>query len=320
MDALAGMMHEVRSSGSLFGRTIMGAPWAIRFEDGAPLTLVTMVRGNAWIVPDGGEPVQIRPKDTAIVVGPEPFTVTDDPSRRTVPLYVVLAPDQCVTASGKPVEDALGLTTRTCGDSLDSPNVLLTGTYQVAGQIPGRLLSALPQVLVVPDDGGPCPIFDLTVEEIAREDPGQQAVLDRLLDLILLSTLREWFARPGSCPPPWYRASSDPTVGPALRAMHDEPTRTWTVETLAREAGVSRATFARRFTELLGEPPMAYLTGWRLSMAADLLQRTDATVESIARKVGYSNAYALSVAFKRHFGIRPSGYRAGVSATFVPAA
>jgi AraC-like DNA-binding protein len=135
-------------------------------------------------------------------------------------------------------------------------------------------------------------------------------VLDRLLDLVLLTTLREWFDQPEAEPPGWYRALGDPVVGPALRQIHDAPATPWTVARLAREVGVSRATLARRFADLVGEPPMSYLTSWRLSLAADLLQRTDQTVDSIARQVGYVSGYGLSVAFKRVLGARPSDYRA----------
>jgi AraC-like DNA-binding protein len=310
VDVLANLMNEVRSSGALFGRTLMETPWAVRFADGAPLTLVTMLRGSGWIVPDEAAPVQLAARDIALVVGGGHFSMTDDTSVDTPPYFVMHGPDHCTTPDGREIGAEVMLGTRTCGESRDSPNVLLTATYQVEGRVSERLLNGLPPVVVVPCDHRPCPLLDVTTAEIERDDPGQQAVLDRLLDLLLLSTLREWFALPEASPPPWYRAWGDPVVGIALRAIHEDPAKPWTVASLAAEAGVSRATFARRFTDLLGEPPMSYLTNWRLSRAADLLQRTDATVESIARQVGYSNAYALSGAFKRYFGIRPSEHRA----------
>jgi AraC-like DNA-binding protein len=318
MDALARLLHDVRSSGALFGRTILDPPWAVRFADGAPLTLVTMVRGEGWVVPDGVRPVRVAPGDVAVVVGPAPFTVTDDATVSTAPYYVMRGPDLCTGPGGEDIGPEVALGIRTCGERLDGPHALLTGSYPVSGRVPQRLLAALPGVLVVPGAGGSRPILDLTVAEILRDDPGQQAVLDRLLDLLLLATLREWYALPQSRPPRWYVASGDPVVGPALRLIHGEPARAWTVAALAREAAVSRATFARRFADLLGEPPMAYLAGWRLSVAADLLERTDATVDSIARQVGYANGYALSVALKRRYGIRPSQLRR--SGTAAPAA
>ena len=153
----------------------------------------------------------------------------------------------------------------------------------------------------------------LLAEEIVKDDPGQEAVLDRLLDLLLIAVLRAWFAREDADAPGWYRAYSDPVVGRALRLIHDDPARPWTVAELAAEAGVSRAALARRFTELVGEPPMTFLTDWRLSLAADLLLEPDATIGSVAHQVGYSTPFALSTAFKRVRGISPRQYRLAAS-------
>ena len=122
------------------------------------------------------------------------------------------------------------------------------------------------------------PLIDLLGEEVVRDAPGQEAVLDRLLDLLLITLLRTWFDRPQSDPPAWYAAQGDPVVGPALRLMQHHPEHPWTVADLADRAGVSRASFARRFTELVGEPPMAFLIGWRIALAADLLLEPDATI------------------------------------------
>src|ERR1043165_5404910 len=189
--------------------------------------------------------------------------------------------------------------------------VLLTGAFERQGELSERLLQALPPALVVP---ATFPSVDTVAEEIARDRPGQQQVLDRLLDLMLGSALRSWFDNPDANAPAWCRALDDPIVGTALRLMHDAPAAPWTVENLATKVGVSRAALARRFTAQVGEPPMAYLASWRMALAADLLRQTDDTVATIARKGGYANAFALSVAFKRLRGTRPSDYRtAGTS-------
>lgn len=315
MDALGSLLYEVRSEGALFSRNHLAPPWSIRFADRTPLTLITMLRGSGLIDPGGDEPpVALGQGDVAVVVGSEPFSVSDEECSGAAPLYVREGPDRCTTADGEEISDDVVLGLRLCGNSADGPAVLLTGSYRVGGRVSERLLSALPRVLVVRHDGEPGPILDLTAAEIGRDDPGQQAVLDRLLDLLLLSTLREWFSRPEADPPGWYRALGDPVAGRALRLIHDRPAQPWTVAELAEETGVSRATLARRFTDLVGEPPMAYLTGWRLALAADLLARTDATVESIARQVGYRSAFGLSVAFQRVYGTRPSHHRAAVAA------
>jgi AraC-like DNA-binding protein len=192
----------------------------------------------------------------------------------------------------------------------DGPAILLSGTYEVRGSVCDRVLRGLPHVLVVRADELPYSILDVVTAEMARARPGHRAVLDRLLDLLLVTTLREWLDRPDSGAPPWYHAQADPVVGTALQLMHDDAAHPWTVAELAHRAAVSRSAFARRFTDLVGEPPMSYLACWRLWLAADLLTRTDATVDAIARRVGYANAYALSVAFKRVYGVRPGEHRA----------
>jgi AraC-like DNA-binding protein len=122
--------------------------------------------------------------------------------------------------------------------------------------------------------------------------------------------LRAWFARPEAQAPGWYRAHGDPVVGPALRLLQNNPSHPWTVASLAHETGVSRAALARRFNALVGEPPMAFLTEWRLTLAADLLREPGATVGSVAPQVGYGSSFALSTAFKRVRGISPQQHKA----------
>jgi AraC-like DNA-binding protein len=178
------------------------------------------------------------------------------------------------------------------------------------GEVSGRLLRALPHTIVLRDEEWSCPVIPLMADEIVKDEPGQEAVLDRLLDLLLIAALRAWFDRPDGGAPGWYRAHGDPVVGQALRLLHHDPARSWTVASLAREIGVSRAALARRFHELVGEPPMSFLTGWRIALAADLLREPGATIGSVADQVGYGSPYALSTAFKRVRGISPKQHRA----------
>ncbi|MEX3099719.1 MULTISPECIES: AraC family transcriptional regulator [unclassified Streptomyces] len=304
MDAVSELLAGVRAHGAVFRQTIMRPPWALRMASGAPLTLATMLRGRAWIVPDLHEPVPIGVGDIAVVRGDAPYTVADDPA--TAPSLVVTGADYCAGAEG--VERAAG-PARTCGTPAEGTAVLVSGAFERRGELSERLLRALPAVLVVPAEGGLHPSVELVAEEVASERPGQQLVLDRLLDLMLVSALRGWFDDPDADAPAWCRALDDPVVGTALRLLHDAPARPWTVAGLAAGAGVSRAALARRFTALVGAPPMTYLADWRIALAADLLRETDDTVDTIARKVGYANAFALSVAFKRVRGTRPSEHR-----------
>lgn len=282
----------------------MRPPWALRMAGGAPLTLATMLNGHAWIVPDQHEPVPIGVGDIAVVRGDVPYTVADDPA--TTPSLVVTSADYCPGAEG--VEHTSG-PARTCGTLTDGAPVLVSGAFERRGELSDRLLRVLPDVLMVPAEQSRNPPVEMVATEVIRDRPGQQLVLDRLLDLMLVSALRTWFDSPDSNAPAWCRALDDPVAGTALRLLHDSPAHPWTVADLATKVGVSRAALARRFTALVGEPPMSYLASWRIALAADLLRETDQTVDAIARKVGYANAFALSVAFKRLRGTRPSDHR-----------
>jgi len=267
-----------------------------------------VVRGEAWIVPDGREPVRLAAGDVAIVRGPEPYTVADDPA--TAPQAVILPGQRCTTPDGQDVAQMMDLGVRTWGNAADGATVMLTGTYQLDGEVSRRLLRALPTLLVLPGDAWDSPLVGLMADEIVKDDPGQEAVLDRLLDLLLIAVLRAWFARPEADAPAWYRAYGDPVVGRALRVLHHNPSYPWTVAALADETGVSRAALARRFNDLVGEPPMTFLTGWRIALAADLLREPGATIGSVADQVGYGSPFALSTAFKRVRGVSPREYRA----------
>jgi AraC-like DNA-binding protein len=307
MDAVAGLLDGPRARGAFLLRTQLDPPWSMRIADEAPLCLIATTRGDAWLVPEDGEALRLGPGDIAVVRGPDAYTLADDPG--TPPQVIILPGNRCVTPDGQEVELMSYMGVRTWGNSPVGSTVMLSGTYELEGEVSRRLLNALPPLLVVPNDAWESPLVGLLAEEIVKDDPGQEAVLDRLLDVLLIAVLRAWFARPDADAPGWYRAYSDPVVGKALRLIHDDPARPWTVAELAAEAGVSRAALARRFTELVGEPPMTFLTDWRLSLAADLLLEPDATIGSVAHQVGYSTPYALSTAFKRVRGISPRQYR-----------
>lgn len=313
MDAVAGLLDGPRARGAFLLRSQLDPPWSMRIADEAPLCLIAITRGAAWLLPKDGEPLRLGPGDVAVIRGPDPYTLADD--ARTAPQVIILPGNRCVTPDGQEVELMSWMGVRTWGNSPVGSVVMLSGTYELEGEVSRRLLNALPPLLVLPTDAWESPLVGLLAEEIVKDDPGQEAVLDRLLDLLLIAVLRAWFARPDADAPGWYRAYRDPVVGKALRLIHDDPARQWTVADLAVQAAVSRAAFARRFTELVGEPPMAFLTDWRLSLAADLLLEPNATISSVADQVGYATPYALSTAFKRVRGVSPRQHRLAAAAT-----
>ncbi|WP_405845548.1 AraC family transcriptional regulator [Streptomyces sp. NBC_01518] len=307
MDALAGLLEGPRARGAFMIRACFDPPWAVRIEDRAPLTVMLMVRGDAWITPDTGERIRLRAGDLAIARGPDPYTCGD--TSDTAPQAVILPGAECHYPDGTPLNGSMDLGVRTWGDRPDGSTVMLIGTYLMRGEINGRLLDALPPLLTLPAEVWECPLTPLLMDEIVRDEPAQEVVLDRLLDLLVIAALRAWFSRPEAEAPAWYRALADPVVGRVLRLLQDDPAHPWTVASLAAKAGVSRAALARRFTDLVGEPPMSYLTAWRLALTADRLRDTEDTIGAIARQVGYGSAFALSSAFKRVYGVSPQEHR-----------
>ncbi|WP_165988021.1 AraC family transcriptional regulator [Streptomyces sp. YIM 98790] len=320
MDPLAELLAGPCAQDAFLLRIAMAPPWSVDIRDRAPLSVMCHVSGPAWVVPEAGEAVRLSPGDIAVARGPDRYLVADEPGR---PAQVVCHPGQlCTTPDGVPLSEELMLGVRTWGTA-ESPSsgasVMLIGTYESAGAAARRLLRALPPLLVVRAGEWDTPLVGLLGAEIGKDGPAQSLVLDRLLDLLLVAVLREWFARPGGRAPAWLDAQGDPVVGRALGLLHEHPAHPWTVAELASRTGVSRAALARRFTGLVGEPPMAYLTGWRLDLAADLLRDPEATLGAVARKVGYGSGFALSAAFKRERGVAPRDYRrtaaAGATAT-----
>jgi AraC-like DNA-binding protein len=316
MDPLVDLLDGPRARGAFLLRSLLDPPWSLRIVDEAPLTVVAVTQRAACVLPDDGVPVRLEAGDLALVRGPGHYTVADDPS--TAPQVVIHPGQVCTTLEGESLAQEMHLGVRTWGNAPGGVTsaataVLLTGTYQMTGELSERLLAALPAVLVLRHDEWDCPLLDLLADEIVRDEPGQEAVLDRLLDLVLIAALRTWLARPDATAPGWYRALDDPIVGRALRMIQHHPEEPWTVASLARATGVSRAALARRFTDLVGEPPMTFLTSWRLALAADLLREPGSTIGAIASRVGYGSPYALSAAFKRVRGVSPQHHRANAA-------
>lgn len=182
----------------------------------------------------------------------------------------------------------------------DGPCVTLCGAYELARLHP--LLSALPPILRASSS----PATALLNAELAQPTLGSDALIPALLDVLLVHALRSWCTTTGEG---WAAALRDHPVATALQAMHTAPAHPWTVATLAHTAGLSRATFARRFTTHTGQPPLAYLTWWRMTLAARMLRTTDAPLTTVAAAVGYNSEFAFATAFKRSFGIAPGRYR-----------
>jgi AraC-like DNA-binding protein len=267
--------------------------------------MITVLRGGGTLLLADGTERPITAGDTAVVRGSEPFLFVDraDTVDRPHEEYEIacFAPDpKCDAALGG----------GRWGNDPAGETALIVGAYRTSGRRHERLLRAIPPVLVVTDDPEVCAWMESVAADAIRRPAGAQAMMDRLLDWGLVCTLRDWFDRQDGNAPGWYRGPADAVVGPALEAMHGKPSAGWTVASLAAEAGVSRALFARRFSEVMGQTPLAYLTECRMDEAEDLLADGNRTVAQVAKAVGYADAFGFSAAFKRHRGLRPSEFRA----------
>jgi len=304
MDVLTDVLSRTGARGTVFARTSMRAPWGIRFSPEPRLHFHAVLWGTCWLRgPAVGTPLKLSQGDLVLLNGPIAYELADGPEAPAEPFERLLerlrdAHDREDASDPEEGHEAL----------------LLCGAYDFA-DAPNPALAGLPEVLRVPASAGrrvPSMRSALAVltDELDGEEPGGQVVVDRLVDVLLVCSLRVWLDGEGSGRAGWLRALRDPDVGRALEAMHREPQESWTVETLARAARLSRAAFARRFSEVVGRPPMAYLTGWRMTLAAELLRDTDRPLSAIARHVGYGNPYSFGAAFKRAFGEAPGRYRA----------
>ncbi|MFI8215723.1 AraC family transcriptional regulator [Streptomyces sp. NPDC085932] len=309
VDPLSSLLSGIRAEGSVVTHAVLTQPWTIRFADDTPLTMISVLRGGGTLLLPDGTAREVGAGDTAVVRGPEPFHLADDPATVHNPhaAYEIA----CFTTDTTCTAEELGGIH--WGTDSEEATALIVGAYRASGHRHERLLRALPPVLVVEEDAEVCAWLETAAADAAQRSAGSQALMDRLLDWALVCTLRSWFDKAGAEAPSWYRGLADPVLAPALQAFHDRPGRTWTVASLAARSGVSRALFAKRFTQLMGRPPLAYLTECRLDEAAALLTDTDLTIARIARSVGYADAFGFSAAFKRHKGVSPSAFRRGLS-------
>ena len=189
----------------------------------------------------------------------------------------------------------------------------LTGTFVYDGATGNRLLAALPDVIAferLRERGYEW--FDVSYRLMARErhepTPGAAVMISRILDLMYIQMLRLW-ATSTETSPGWLRAGMDPDIGGVLDAIHADPARAWSNAEMARCAHLSRTTFTERFTRILGQPPMTYLTALRMELARDLLLGTSETAKQVAQRTGYTSDAAFNRAFTRVHGCSPGQWR-----------
>jgi AraC-like DNA-binding protein len=303
-DPLAEVLHELRMSGSFYCRSELTAPWGLLLppeQDSMWFHVVTA--GRCWLTIDGDEPRQLHPGDFALVPHGEGHLLASEPGAPT-PRVDELTYDYA--------SDRYAILRHGGGGE---PVSVVCGTVRFSHPAARDLVALLPRTIVV-DTAAPSPETEWmhsTLRLIAAEGsalrPGGEAVITRLSDVLVIQAIRSWITRYGTERTGLLRALQDPRIGQAMSLVHHDPSRAWSVASLAQEVAMSRSGFAARFTELAGEPVMRYVTRWRMHLALDRIRNDNLTVAELAGQLGYESEAAFSRAFTRITGLTPGAVR-----------
>ena len=303
MDPLADVLDLSRVSGAMMAQLIAHEPWGVDVDPLPGAAFHAVVSGGCWLRMSGRDPLRMMPGDVVLLPTNTPHALVSDVDAETMP-FGPLEKEARRTADGDVLIDGPGARTR-----------VLCASYDYDHDVAHPLLSQLPPVLHVPadppgDDGALAATLRLLALELGGRPPGSRAAVGRLIDVMLIHVIRAWQLTQESLEDgSWLVALRDPVVAGTLARIHARPEQPWTVDSLAAKVHVSRATLARRFAELVDESPLAYLTRWRMDVAAQRLRDTDDAIGAVADHVGYRSEYAFSRAFARHRGLAPGRYR-----------
>ena len=311
MDVLTDVLQSFRLRSQVYGRFEMTAPWGFRLDvSHSPHPVLFVVsRGAAWLEVDGVDgSIPLAGGDFVLLPRGNAFNLRDKGDTPVVSMEEMLkacgkAPGQCETS---PVLHFGG------GGSAAT---LISGCLQFEEGGSSPIVDALPTLIHVKgDQGEPVQWLASTLQflacEAASSMPGSEAIRSRLADILFVQAVRYHISSTGDHPAGWLRALNDPQIGKSLRLLHEKPADPWTVESLADGVAMSRSAFAEKFSSVVGEPPLSYLTRWRMQKAAKMLRQPDTTIATVARAVGYEAEASFGKAFKREMGMAPGEYRA----------
>jgi len=298
-DPASEVLDRVRMRVDLVCLSTFHAPWGIAFPDG-PSHLHIVRTGLVWArLSADGEAVRALAGDLLLFPRGAGHIISDGPVGEAVPLDQVACD-----------YDAATMSMELPGTGVASE--LVCCRFNVDGGMSELLLRALPPMIHVRGVGRSDVRLDSALRllsgEVSAPRPGSKVVVSRLIDVLLVETLRAW-AQTHDRNLSWLAGIGDPRIGRVLAAFHDNPARDWTTVACAKIAGLSRSAFADRFTRIVGEPPLAYLKRWRLGLAADLIASGAPKISEVARRVGYASDSAFNRAFKSRFAATPAAYR-----------
>jgi AraC-like DNA-binding protein len=298
VDPLDDVFAAMRVRSAAYARFEATSPWGITFAGGTTARFGLVVRGGCWLSVEGLDPVALATGDCYVLVRGSTYALRDK--------------------LGSPTRNCFEVVGANVGSVIDiggggGAATVITGWFTFDAVSSRPLIDLMPLVLHAKMDERRTQVMASTLTlldmETAGPGLGSEVVISRLADILFIQAIRAHIAATGEAATGWLAALSDPRIGPALRAIHDDAARAWTVEALAATAGMSRSAFAASFKERIGEPPLEYLTRWRMFRGGALLQHSDQTLSRIASAVGYDSEAAFSKAFKRLNGLSPGSYR-----------
>jgi AraC-like DNA-binding protein len=302
VDPLADVLDLSRVRGALMANVRAHAPWGLELPQSQGASFHAVTAGTAWLRTADTDPVQLMPGDVLLLPTGMTHRLSSDPRARCRPFDRRMKEEQMSPAGDLTLGTGGPTTTFVCA------------AYDYDSEVAQPLMRALPDVIHVPADpvagGDIAALVALLAHEVGERHAGARSATARLIDLLLIASVRRWLDRldEGEVPS-WLTGLRDPLIGQVLAMLHHRPGDRWTLDALAGAANVSRATLARRFTETVGEPPLTYLARWRMHVAAQRLKHSEDTIDTIAREVGYTSEFAFNRAFARHRGEPPGRYR-----------
>jgi len=304
-DVLGDVLQSIHLHSTLYCRAKMGAPWGFRVSGREVASFHIVTGGSCWLTVEGmEEPVLLTEGDLVILPHGHAHTMTDHP-KSPVTMLEDLKPKQPVAKNGIFYSMGQGAVT-----------TLVCGGLELEDYSTNPLYSILPAFIHMrSNDEYSFPWLQAIVELVRVEASVNrveaETVITRLSELLFIQAVRAYIRTIGDRNVGWLGALKDPQIGQALALIQHQPGEAWTVGSLACRVSLSRSAFSAKFRQLVGEPPMQYITRVRLTKAAASLRTHPATLVEVATSVGYESEVAFSKAFKRYFGIAPGAYRLG---------
>jgi AraC-like DNA-binding protein len=303
VDPLGEALHFLRMNGVLYSRAEFSEPWGMELPPiGDCLMFHVVISGRCWLEVEGAELTPLQQGDLALVPHGEGHRLLSEPGASAPHLFDV--PREEVSEHYEIIRHgAGGASTR-----------MVCGVIRFDEPAAHQLIKLLPKVIRVEASNSPeMEWIQTTLRLMAAEArdvrPGGETVTTRLADILVIQAIRSWIAQDGVAQTGWLGALQDKQIGPAISLIHREPGHPWTVASLADQVAMSRSAFAARFTELVGEPAMQYVTRWRMHVALTRLKDDEASLGELAIRLGYQSEAAFSRAFKRFIGVSPGAAR-----------